>query len=72
MPERFEIYPNPAQDHVVLKGVAEGAQVRVFDLSGRQVFQGVYYVDNKLSISKLVAGIYIIDLGYNRQLLTIQ
>jgi choice-of-anchor B domain-containing protein len=55
------IYPNPAEDQIILVGV-EKAQIEIFDVSGRLVQSDE--ITGSLNISNLNSGMYIIHL-YN-------
>ncbi|MGH1338200.1 MAG: T9SS type A sorting domain-containing protein [Aureispira sp.] len=61
------VYPNPTQNKVVLQGpVLEAEQVRIFDVRGTEVTGQVRYQNSTtnaltLDLSKLAAGVYIIQ-----------
>lgn len=55
------LYPNPATDIVTIQLPANGeklVQVTVYDLRGRNVYQG--YSDSRLDVSQLNAGTYLL------------
>ncbi|SFT55408.1 Por secretion system C-terminal sorting domain-containing protein [Lishizhenia tianjinensis] len=60
----FEIYPNPAEDLVSLQlNQIEQASLRIFDLSGKLVFQKeINSYDTQLDISSLQRGMYMIEV----------
>ncbi len=66
---KFVIRPNPAADRVTITAtMAEDAVLSIFDLLGRQVFQGLYPLENntlELDISAFKAGAYIVVLQDN-------
>jgi hypothetical protein len=56
----IEVYPNPAQDFIQLSGLQGVHQVSVFDLIGNKVIETRLSAADKLNVSKLPRGIYII------------
>jgi len=68
----FEIYPNPATDHIVLVGTRPLNRIVIYDSFGRTVLEteslGVAKVD--LSVSSLARGWYIVRSdSFSRQLM---
>ena len=68
LPKTFRIYPNPSSDYIFIDNNHD-IDVSIFDLNGKKVF--INKMDNRLNISSLDKGMYIIilDDGTN---LTIQ
>lgn len=62
------IYPNPAQNFITIKG-AETEEVRIIDLSGKEVLTAKNI--GKIDISNLSAGMYIISCGDHKSRLVI-
>lgn len=60
MQEALSIYPNPAKDIVYLSG-RRSDDIHIYDITGNLVYRGKNI--NKLNISYLTAGIYIIKVG---------
>jgi hypothetical protein len=60
----LEIFPNPATDYLVMRGLPEaGAFIRIFDLSGRLVWERFLEGGQKeISISHLNPGMYWIQV----------
>ena len=60
---KIEIYPNPATEEVTLS-VTEVTEVRVVDMMGRMVItQTVTQENNRIDISELPKGIFIVIIG---------
>ena len=59
-PFNLSIYPNPSSDIVYINGVDKELDAKVTDLTGKQVIRE--YAIDKLDISCLEKGIYIINL----------
>lgn len=60
----FEMYPNPARDFVTLSGLPQAAQVRIFDLQGRQVYQNLRAGERQhIDTDALPAGIYLLHVS---------
>ena len=57
---KIYLYPNPSSDIVNIKGADLEFDAKVTDLSGKQVMRK--YITDKLDISTLEKGIYIINL----------
>ena len=58
--EAITIYPNPVQHEVRIKGVAEGAMVRLLTMSGSVIEQGIER--EEFNMSSLDSGIYLIQV----------
>lgn len=58
--EQITIYPNPAKDKVMLKGI-KGTRVTVFDANGRIVKQEV--INERLDIKDLESGVYYLQVN---------
>lgn len=57
----FEFYPNPSNSEVLMKGYSSGAQVSIYDLNGRIVYEGPCV--EKLNISHLPASLYFLKIS---------
>jgi len=65
----FNIYPNPAADHTLIKldGAGQAATLNLLDMSGRIVFShhlAPHSKEYQLNTSKLKSGIYLVNLIY--------
>ena len=60
--EEIAIYPNPAKGNIAIKGVNTGDIIRVFNTTG-QLVMTVTADSNKVDISGLPAGLYMIQCG---------
>lgn len=56
----ISVYPNPSAGMVSVSGLADGAEVRVFDLQGRSVLTTTA---PSVDLSPLKAGIYLLQAG---------
>lgn len=62
----LKVYPNPAKDHVVISNISKGANISVYDLSGKMLFQ-TKSSGNSLNIntSTYKNGLYLVKVGEN-------
>ncbi|RME97865.1 MAG: T9SS C-terminal target domain-containing protein [Bacteroidetes bacterium] len=58
----LQIYPNPVQDRVFVRGVSEGSIIRIFDLQGRLLHTQAWSTHG-VSISNLLAGLYQLQIS---------
>lgn len=59
----FEVYPNPANNFANINGLPRGAEIRIFDLQGRQVYQNITADENQvLNTGSFPAGLYILNI----------
>lgn len=55
------VYPNPAENYLVISGVSETSTVQVVDLLGNSVYQTQIYADHsQINVEQLAAGSYIL------------
>ena len=60
---RLQVYPNPANDRVFVRGVPEGAVLYLTDMMGRVVtVKRGEELENGISLSGLASGIYLITV----------
>jgi hypothetical protein len=61
---QVELYPNPVSDNLMIKSAEKIYSVKVFDISGKLLFQqntnGV--MQTSLLISSLTKGVYVVEL----------
>lgn len=57
------LYPNPAKNHITIPSAMESASYQIIDLSGKIILSGVINQTNKISVSVLKAGIYIVRVN---------
>ena len=63
-----EFYPNPSKDVVYLKGVnTEVLNVRIYDITGKEIRRQELLGNLQLDISELSKGIYFVELNLNEQ-----
>lgn len=58
----FLVYPNPAKNEINIKGNANLSNLAVYDLTGKKVISQNSLVNNKLDITNLNTGIYLLNL----------
>ena len=56
----FVLYPNPASSTLHLDGDIQDGQVRIYDLTGRRVFEGEY--QSEIPVSQLNDGMYFLSI----------
>ncbi len=60
---QFKIYPNPANDYVMVSDLADDAEVTIFDILGKEVFKKANFNrELKIDITQYDAGIYMVQL----------
>lgn len=58
------LYPNPAQDICVIKGIESASRVRVYSLTGAEVLSAMVDANNaSLNVSQLESGLYIVNVA---------
>jgi len=62
--DAYTVYPNPASDVVTVKSAQNVEQVRVLDLSGREM---MVEASNVVNVSALPTGIYMMEIQINGQ-----
>ncbi len=58
----FRIYPNPANNNLNIKSLAPITKVELFDITGKKVLETQALVNDKLNISSLKSGMYLIKI----------
>lgn len=60
---KLQLFPNPANEELFVT-IGNGADYKIFDLKGGLVLRGkLFSGKNKIDISKLTAGVYLIEIG---------
>ncbi len=60
---KFSVYPNPATDFLTIDaGNVEISSVSVFNILGAKVLELNELVDNKINVSSLTSGIYLLEV----------
>ena len=57
------IYPNPASDFIVIENAETNSEFQIFDFSGRLISQGKIDSQNKIDVSSLEKGNYILKMN---------
>lgn len=58
--DAVELFPNPASQDVLIKGIKKNSQISIFDLNNKlHIKCDLYINDSVIDISKLDAGVYI-------------
>lgn len=61
---RVAVYPNPTHDALVVKGIATGQTVRVYDLQGRMLSATQTQAEStQINVSALQKGTYLLQIG---------
>lgn len=55
------IYPNPVKSVLNVKNISKKANYKIYSISGQMISNGII-LNNKIDVSKLVNGIFIIDI----------
>jgi len=60
------LYPNPSMDYIFIDGGIDGLQtVVIYSAKGTAVLQGQYSKGDKIDVSALKRGFYIVKIGAN-------
>ncbi len=60
------IYPNPAQEYLIISGINDEATVEISSMTGLSAYQGKYKANEKINLN-LSAGIYLIKVTENNK-----
>ncbi|MCZ4410736.1 T9SS type A sorting domain-containing protein [Cryomorphaceae bacterium 1068] len=59
----FAIYPNPANDYIILDGLAPNATIRIINIAGQTVFESNSVATQmRLDLDNFAPGLYILDV----------
>jgi hypothetical protein len=59
----FRFYPNPAQDHVIIEEVEFDSQIRIIDLSGKEIYSGIVReTPFSIDVKDFVTGLYLLNI----------
>lgn len=58
----INIYPNPSKDWIKIDGLTELSNIQIFDVTGKLVLSQEYQVDDRIDISSLTTGMYILNI----------
>lgn len=58
----ISIFPNPTNNNLHICGIEFNSEYRIFDATGRKVYQGICNESNTINIRNLESGIYYIEL----------
>ncbi|HCE59091.1 MAG TPA: hypothetical protein DER09_14975 [Prolixibacteraceae bacterium] len=62
----IRIFPNPANDFVVVEGLIDNVQIRIFNMNGKLIETRKNYENGPLNIQQLETGVYLLEIK-NRQ-----
>ncbi|MEP0984102.1 T9SS type A sorting domain-containing protein [Ekhidna sp.] len=66
-----EIFPNPVDDYVSIRGVLQGDKVEIFGLDGKLVLSfDEWNMTEKINLSTLKSGIYIVNITSKERVFT--
>ena len=58
----FKLFPNPAEDYLIIESNNNYTSIEIIDLNGRIVFQHLSVLNNKIDVSNLPSGLYFLKL----------
>lgn len=61
--EKLDIYPNPVNDFLNFNNIENNSIVKIVDMSGKEVINTTLKKDEKLNVSSLEKGVYIVNVG---------
>lgn len=70
--DKISVYPNPVKDFVTIKSLAKIESADVYSTAGQLVFTSKNILDNKIDLSSLTKGIYILKVKTNQGLQTVK
>ena len=59
----ISIFPNPTENQFVINGLTDATTVRIYSIDGRLVQQGQAEDGQRIDISNLNAGLYLVNIG---------
>ena len=68
--DRILVYKNPTPDYFKIKGIEEGAIIKLYDLNGKLVQRYKTTNNNSYDVSALKTGIYIIHIQQDSKVFT--
>lgn len=71
--KQLAIYPNPASDYVTIDNLEEKSEIKLFDVSGKEVVSKTTTLSkNKIDISNLAKGVYFIKVKTGNENIKVQ
>jgi hypothetical protein len=64
----ISVYPNPASNELIISSAVAIEYEKIFNMEGQQLY-GAKSVNNKIDVSKLSSGVYILELTSGNQVL---
>ncbi|WP_196892855.1 T9SS type A sorting domain-containing protein [Aureivirga marina] len=61
---KFEVYPNPANNTIAIKSSEEITNLSIFDITGKTIYNQKENIPNTIDISKFSSGTYFVKLDY--------
>ncbi len=61
---RYQIYPNPANDYIVIENFNTDNVIQIFDITGNIVMSKSSNINNQVDVSALPSGIYYIKINH--------
>ena len=63
---RINLYPNPSGDHFTVDGIGHGEQVlAIYSMQGKEVMRTTCHAGDRIDISSLAQGAYLVRIGNN-------
>ncbi len=59
--KNLQLYPNPSTDFIRIKSEKKSLDVKIYSLEGKLVVSGTYKSDQDINVSKLNAGVYLVQ-----------
>ncbi|HOY30958.1 MAG TPA: DUF4465 domain-containing protein [Bacteroidales bacterium] len=59
--EKIDVYPCPAEDWLIIRGMDENSVLHIFDITGKQV-RCLQITDQKIHVKDLAGGIYFLQI----------
>lgn len=69
---KIRIFPNPASDFVVIEGLIDNAQIRIFNMNGTLIQMKENIGNGTLNIQQLETGIYAVEIKNHQQKTTLK
>ena len=58
---KFNIYPNPTSNYLIIEGLTEKSNLKIYNQEGKLILQKIIYVDERIDVTALKSGVYFLQ-----------